>query len=111
MADTRQESEVLFYENDNVLRITNAHNSLTDEYINDATVYVTLRDLNDNEVAGETWPKQLAYVTDSNGEYRTILPYDLTLSVNTNYYADITFDGGEDLRGAWRRYVRVIRRK
>ena len=112
MAETKQEADVLYYANDNVLRLTGVSNALTGEYLNGlSTVTVTLMDTSGTEVSGETWPKVLGYVTDSDGEYRGILPYDLVLSPNTTYYAEISVNGGDDLRGAWRRHVRVIRRR
>lgn len=80
---------VLYVGNDNILEVCHVRNELTGDFINDATVEVSLFDVAGEEVAGGTWPKSLVYVTDSKGVYRTMLPAVLTLLPNARYVAEV----------------------
>lgn len=62
---------------------------------------VTVKDAGGNNVAGETWPKSLTYVSASDGKYRATLTDVLILSKDATYYAWIDADGGADLRRHW----------
>jgi hypothetical protein len=63
------------------------------DYVNDATVTVTLyKDETGNEVSGETWPLSMSYVTSSNGDYEATLSDLLSLREGRSYVAVVTVD-------------------
>lgn len=66
----------LYIDNDNLLALDELSNPDTGEFINDATVNVTLYGPDDEELAGFTWPLELEYVTDSNGNYTGTIDAD-----------------------------------
>jgi len=77
----------------NLIRVKDAKNDDTGEYINDATVTCTVTDSGGSAVTGQTWPLTLAYKTGSNGVYRGILLDTADLTPGSNYLAKITFVG------------------
>ena len=95
-------SQILFDQNSMVLELQGLKDSVSDTYINTATVAVTLVDSDDVNVVGETWPLTMIYVASSNGNYRAILPDTLTLAVGSLYAAKISATGGVDLVGYWK---------
>ena len=96
-------SVALYVGNDNLLEVTGLKNQAEDTYLNAATVTVTLIDptASPQEVAGETWPLSLAYVSGSDGDYRATLADTLSLSRSTKYVAQISADGGTGLKAYW----------
>jgi hypothetical protein len=63
------------------------------DYVNDATVTVTLyKGETGNTVAGETWPLSLSYVSASNGDYEAVLSDGLALREGRIYVAVVTVD-------------------
>ena len=78
-----------------ILTVTGLRNAQTNAYINDGTVECTLLDANGDEVAGQTWPVTLTYVTASNGEYSAEIENDLVIESGDTGTAelDITGDG------------------
>ena len=101
----------LYLNNDNTLEVAGLQNAVTGQYINDATVEVTLRDADGDEVAGQNWPLTLSYVTDSDGIYRGTLEDDLELTARADYTAEITVDAGADLTGQWSMPIIAITRE
>ena len=102
---------VTYVANDNVLTLEGLQNAVTDAYINDATVTVTLYEADHStEVTGETWPLTMDYVSGSDGNYRATLADTLSLSANDRYYADVSADGGTGLKGFWTTQLVAIRR-
>lgn len=93
--------QLLYVGNDTVLELERLKNDLTGEYVNEATVSVTLVEHDGVVVAGDTWPKAMPYVPGSEGAYRTILSAGLALVANRKYEARITVDAGNGLRAAW----------
>ncbi len=91
----------LFIGTTNALELDELQNEVTGEYINNAGVTVTLRDANDAEVAGATWPMAMSYVADSDGLYRAFLPDTLSLLPDARYTADIVATAGASLVGKW----------
>lgn len=94
-------ASALYVGNDNVLEVDGLKNAVADTYINNATVSVILVDKNGEQVEGDTWPKTMDYVADSDGKYRCTLKDTLSLSPMEAYTATITADGGADLKGYW----------
>ena len=92
----------LYVDNDNLISVSSLRNSTaaTGVFINNATVAVTLLDSAGAEVAGETWPLTLGYVTASDGGYRAVMQDTLTIVPGSDYTAEITADG-DGLQAAW----------
>lgn len=104
------EVAILYYGNDMVLELTDLTNEVTGSNISGATVFVTLVDSSDTQVAGGTWPKPMPYVTGSDGVYRTTLEDTLSLTKGSRYTAKITADGGSGLMGYWeKRFICKVR--
>lgn len=58
-------------------KVTGVQDPVSLDYIDDATVTVTLLRNNGDEVVGETWPKAMVFVPNSNGEYACALSNSL----------------------------------
>jgi len=64
--------KAIFENNDMLIEVDGLRHSVTNEYINDAIVTVTL--FKDSvEVTGETWPLSMAYVAGTRAVYRAII--------------------------------------
>lgn len=59
----------IYINSDNLLFVRGVQNALTNEFINDATVELTLLDSAGDEISGQTWPLALVYQTGSDGAY------------------------------------------
>lgn len=80
--------------NDNQLKLDGLRDA-DDTYINDATVTCTgVEDQDGNAISGDTFPKTLSYVADSDGNYRATLQQTLAIEAGVTYIAVITVDGG-----------------
>jgi hypothetical protein len=88
----------LYVGNDNVLEVASLKDDTTGEFLNSATVSVTLKNASTGvNVVGETWPLNMSYITDSNGIFRCSLKHELELLAGQQYNAVITADGGVGL--------------
>jgi len=92
---------IIYEGNDMVLELRGLQGEVSGDYIDTATVTVTLTDSAGAEVAGETWPLAMPYVTGSNGKYRATLADTLTLTVGQKYTATISADAGAGLKAKW----------
>lgn len=92
---------IVYTGNDTVLEVKGLKNEVTGAFLNSATVTATLVDDDGNQVAGETWPKTLEYVSGSDGIYRATLPYTMSLAAGGRYEANISVNAGAGLRAAW----------
>lgn len=92
---------ILLDNNDSIIEVYDLKNELTGDFLNTATVQVTLKDSTGTNVTGDTWPKTLNYVTASNGIYRATLLYTLGLTADSRYTATVTADAGAGLRSEW----------
>lgn len=99
--------EVMYAQNDNLLRVLGLRDGIANTYLNNATVEVSLKDSAGQDVAGQTWPLQLTYVVGSNGDYFGILSHDLSISEGEVVQATIIVNGGEGLYGQWESGIRV----
>lgn len=106
--------DIVYDNNDNVVTLSALTNGLTDVLISGATVEVTLQTATGASVSGlatgVTWPLTMAEATGMTATYRATLPYTLSLTAGTTYYAAITASGGADLHGAWTVPVRAVTR-
>jgi len=91
----------LYFGNDMVLELAELANEVTGAYINNATVTVTLVDDAGVTVTGDSFPKAMSYVANSNGLYRTTLLDTLNVTRNARYVAQISANGGGGLQGYW----------
>lgn len=93
--------QTLLIGNDTIFEISRLKDDVAGAFVNDAVVTVTLVDADGAAVAGDTWPKSMAYVAGSSGIYRATLPYTLELAENGRYDAEVAVNAGEGLRAAW----------
>ncbi len=93
-------TNTLIVGNDNVVYCLGVRNELTGEYINDALVEGTLTDLDDNPVAGQTWPMAFDYVLNSQGNYRFLLENTVDLVAGAYYKLNINLTG-DGLTAGW----------
>ncbi len=89
-----------FVANTNVLDIVGLKNAIADTFINDATVTVTIKGPDGEDIDGD-WPMTMDYVASSDGDYRAVLASELPLVANKNHLAIIDADGGAGLIGHW----------
>jgi hypothetical protein len=92
----------LYCENSNSIEVGGLKNDVTGAFVNDATVVMTLIDADLQAVSGDTFPKTMAYVADSDGVYRALLSDALALVPNARYTAVITATVSGSLIGKWR---------
>jgi hypothetical protein len=64
------------------------------EFINDAAITATVKDSNDAEVSGQSWPLALAYETGSDGNYSGIISADANLSAGDEVTVNVTGAAG-----------------
>ena len=95
------EISTIFQNNDTLIELAGLQNETTGAYLNTATVTVTLIDATGANVTGATWPMAMSYVAGSNGLYRATLGFDLPLTENGLYKANIIAIGGTGLRANW----------
>ena len=89
---------------DNLLALLGAKNEATGQYLNAATVQVTVVDASTGtDIGGQTWPTSLPYVAGSNGDYRATLGAALAVTEGQRLTAKLSFDAGAGLQ----RYVEL----
>lgn len=99
-----------FVANTNLLELIGLKSAVEDEFINDATVSVTVKDASGANVAGVTWPVTMDYVAASSGDYRAIIPHGAALVSGRQYTAEISVNAGADRVGFWRFVFRPLDR-
>lgn len=87
----------IYIDSDNLLEVRGVINTATEEPINDATVEVTLYDVLPEDggtaLSGMTWPFELTYVTDTDGNYRGTLEDTLVIGDLTGGKLKVEIDG------------------
>lgn len=86
---------IAYVGNTNNLELTGLKDDITNAYINDATVTVTVKDSGGLELPGIAWPLTMDYVPASNGNYRTYLTHTLGLLSGKKYTAFVDADGSD----------------
>lgn len=76
--------------NSMVIELLALTDSVTEAFVNDATVAVTLVDDAGADVTGETWPLSMAYVAASDGIYRATMASAIVVTVGHQYTAKVT---------------------
>ena len=96
--------ELLLIGNDQTVTVTGVQDDITKEYITDATVTATIKNRDGSDVAGESWPITLDYITDwqdegfeTDGNYRGNFEDGIELVDEKLYTVEIGIDGGADL--------------
>ncbi len=88
-----------FVANTNLLELKGLKSAAEDTFIDDADVTVTVKDGEDTNVEGQTWPATMDYVDGSDGDYRTVIQDDVEFVAGETYYAHIEVDAGTDRIG------------
>lgn len=85
-------------DNDILLKITALMNQADSQYVNDASVTVTIKDRLGVNVAGVSWPQPMNYVDGSNGDYIVTIDRVAEFIDGVGYiaYIDISTPGGND---------------
>lgn len=99
---------ILVLNSDNIIEIPALTNGQTGEAVNNATVQLTLQDKSGDNIAGQTWPLAMNYVADSNGTYRAIATYTLTLTHRQKVKAKVIADAGVGAHREWEKYFTVL---
>lgn len=94
--------EILFIDNTMILDLVGLKSEVEDAFINaGATVSVTLKDKDGNNVSGQSWPAAMSYVAASNGVWRGVLSEVLVLTAKQKYVAYIEANAGSNRVGHW----------
>lgn len=96
---------MIFTGNTNLLTLTGLKDIITDAFINNATVTVTITDNCEKPLEGAgwpVWPIVMEYIASSDGDYRAILVDSLPFKAGVPYEAAIYADGGPNRIGRWR---------
>lgn len=91
---------------DNVVVIDGLRNTVTDAYVNDAAVSLTLKDNVGNDIGGIAWPVVGTYETASNGKYQIPIDKAAVLTVGQILEAIVTAVSGGSTR-IWRKRIQV----
>lgn len=100
-----------FVANTNVLDLIGLKEEITETFINNATVTVTIKDAEGTSVAGQAWPLAMDYVASSDGDYRAFVSEDLELVAGTRYVAYIEADGGSNRVGHFEFHFKALARR
>ena len=87
-------TQLIFRNNDHLIKLTGLKDASDDSFINDATVTVTIKTLADVAVSGISWPLTLVYTASSDGDYTVTLDKAIILVLWDRYVAEITVVAG-----------------
>jgi len=87
-------SLAIYVNSDTLIELSALKRSATDTYVNDATVTMTLKDVNGVALVTGT---SMAYVAGSNGKYQGTLQNTLTLTAGYKYFLEITATRGTEV--------------
>lgn len=113
--------QIVLRGNDNVIELDELKNEVAGTFLNAATVTVTVVDSGGTQVAGQTWPLTMNYVSGSDGKYRgtieDVAVFNLfspsgavSKTQGFNYIAKVTADGGTGLKGFWEIPLQALNR-
>lgn len=86
-------ANLLYVSEDNVITLDALTNSTTGEYVNDATITMTLT-TEAGVAVDDALNLEVTYVSDSDGLYRGTLPNTLELSEGVRYYLILSGSSG-----------------
>jgi len=93
-----------YIDNTNSLILTGLQSVAENEYLNNVTPTVTVKDSEGNDVTGEAWPLEMSYIEASNGNYQVALSAALEFEDGEKYTAIIDVDASdtsEERIGHW----------
>lgn len=100
----------VYIDNDNVLTVDQLKDIITGQYINNATITATIKDIRGREVDGISWPLSVPPVSaNTTGKYQAVIDDDLKVAENP-YYLYLSIDAGSDRIANWRLETRALRR-
>lgn len=83
---------------DNILSVDGVFDIINNNFLNFATVSVTIFDSDNAEVVGIVWPVVLDYIPNSEGDYIGVLSDDAVFAIGQVYRANVIIDAGVGLR-------------
>jgi len=87
--------EVIYYQNDNIVRLNSLYDNLAAAYVNDATVkLLRIVDSDGNTVDGGGCPVTMAYIAGSDGNYAGAVDDGLEVTPKKKYKAVIDVTAG-----------------
>jgi hypothetical protein len=102
------EHQPLVINSDNYITLEGLKDSTNNQFINTATVTVTVYSPANVALSGTSWPVTMSYVASSNGNYRGILPATLVVNKGETLTAKVTATVG-GLSRVWDFDVVVLR--
>jgi hypothetical protein len=95
--------DVIYYNNDTVIRMSGVKNSLTGNAINDAVVEVTgiKKYGTEDYINPEMFPLSLDYQAGTVGMYSGVLSHTIELVPNTKYVCMIEATTIDNIKGYW----------
>lgn len=97
--------DVIYYNNDTIIKVVGVRNSFNSDYINNATAQIlgikSYGVTPDSFVSEESFPINLAYEEGSNGNYSGILPFNIELEPGKKYICQIEVLTAEEAKGYW----------
>lgn len=106
------EPDIYYIDNDNMILLEGLTDAANGSFMNGASASVTIVDAaTEEEIAGQTWPATMDYVSGSDGNYRATLEYDLDVSEGQTLMAFVIVDSGPGLRLSLRKPVLAIYRQ
>jgi hypothetical protein len=88
---------IIWIDNDNNIRLKELTLDDTGNYINTATVSVTLTTVAGSQVPGMSWPHPMSYVAGSNGTYLGVLEETLVMTKGATYIAVVDVTDGSSV--------------
>ena len=87
--------EVIYYQNDNLVKLNSLYDNLTAAYVNDATVeLLKIVDSSGTTIAGQVFPLTMDYIADSDGNYRAAISDELAVLPKRKYTGVIEITAG-----------------
>lgn len=86
--------DVFIDDSDNTLTLNGLYDPVGEAYLNAATVTCTLKHPDGTEVAGQSWPTTMAYVSGSDGAYQCNLADTLDVDDGDAVKVVVNADGG-----------------
>jgi hypothetical protein len=101
---------IIYVSNTNMIELYGLRGAVDNEFVNDATVTLTIKSLAGTIVDG---PLDMVPTNESppKGNYRAIVDHDLDLLPNTSYMAVIDVDAGPNRIGHWEMKFRPTTRE
>lgn len=95
--------DVVYYQNDTVISMTNVRNSVSGEMINNATVQINgIREYGTNTaISPLSFPITMSYQAGSAGSYQGVLSRTLNLQPNTKYTISIQARTLDQMQSYW----------